>query len=201
MSDDSNPLAWMSPLADLASAVTAAVALWIAYRSIRLNSRSVETQERSLAAQEQHNRLSVKPVPFLAMADYEHLIRAKVINNGAGPLMVKSVRVIGAGKSETDVISWMPALPEGIFWTSFTSLLEDRGVLPGHELILINLEGDPDDPRFATFRDQCRHVLSELHVFVEYTDIYGTMFEPYQRKMNWFARDKGTRSKTSAQLS
>src|SRR5690349_8246791 len=69
----------LSAIAAIASAVAAIVAVKIAHRSVELS-------DKTLTAQETHNRLSVKPIPFVALADYPHMLRVKIANYGSGPL-------------------------------------------------------------------------------------------------------------------
>jgi hypothetical protein len=176
-----------SVVADVGSALTAVIAVVIAYWSVQLTNRAMREQET-------HNRLSVKPIPFLALADYEQRLRAKVTNDGSGPLIIKKIQVRDGKTTKQDLISWMPSPPPTIYWTNFTSLLTDRAMRPGEGLILLQLDGDPEDQAFLRFRDACRHQLEKLTVTVEYTDVYDTVYAPYSRAMDWFARSKGTRS-------
>ena len=185
----SNDFSWFSTAADLASAMTGVVALWVAYKSIKISSKSLEIQER-------HNQLTLKPIPFVSLADYEDMIRVKFTNDGAGPFIIKRVSVCLGNDSKNDLISWMDSPPEGIFWSSFTSLFQERALLPNNDIILLELNGDSGDRNFIKFRDDCRRKMSRLRIILEYTDIYNCKFKPYHRSLDWFARDKGTRENT-----
>ena len=78
-------------------------------------------------------------------------------------------------------MSWMPELPEHRSWTHFVGPVLDRGLLPGAEVTLLELDGAPWDDAFTSIRDKVRGCLSELTVVIDYTDGYGTAFKPYQR--------------------
>jgi hypothetical protein len=170
-------------LAAVANVLVAALALMVAGTSIICSIKSFSVQKK-------HNKLSVKPIPFIAVADYENAIWVKLVNNGSGPLIVNSTRVDGLDQSTESLIKQMPKLPLGLAWTSFTSGMKNRSVLPGNELFFIHLVGDPNDCVFATFRNECRLVISELTITIEYTDIYSDPFEPCSRELKWFARKK-----------
>jgi hypothetical protein len=174
-------------VAAIASAIAAVIAVRVAYRSVELS-------DKALAAQEKHNRLALKPIPFVALADFEHQLRIKVVNDGAGPLVVRKITVSNDFGQKADVISWMPPLPPGLCWSSFSILRAGRAILPNNGVILLQLDGDPGDEAFVVFRNVCRRVLAGLTVQVEYTDIYEGDFEAFERSMDWFARTKGTRA-------
>ena len=168
--------------AALGSFAAAALALVVA-------SVSIYYAVRGLSLQRDHNRLSVIPVPFLALADYENCIRVKVRNDGIGPLLVDKIDIVrGEVANEIEeLVSYMPKLPAGIYWRNFSSGYV-RSVRPGDELILLELEGDDANAAFHRFRDKCRKALSGLIVTVRYTNIYGDSFDPHTRDLSWFGR-------------
>lgn len=174
----------ISAIAAAGSAISAAVALVVAYWSVRLSSQALSSQER-------HNHLTVRPIPFVGLADFNYMTGVKVTNDGSGPLIIKCISVTDrTGASYPDVLSWMPPLPDGLHWSQFTSHIINRAVLPASELILLQLEGDPEEERFADFQKECRKVLAGLTVQFWYTDVYENIFAPYSREMNWFARER-----------
>jgi hypothetical protein len=174
----------ISALAAAGSAISAAVAVAVAYWSVRLSSKALSSQER-------HNHLTVRPVPFVGLADFDHMIGVKVTNDGSGPLIIKRIVVTDkTGTSYEDVVSWMPPLPDGIHWSQFTSHILDRALLPASALILLQLKGNSEEERFSDFQKECRKVLAGLTVQLWYTDVYENIFAPYSRQMDWFARER-----------
>ena len=177
----------ISAFADVASVVSALAAVVIGYFSIRLASRSL-----------MHNKLSARPIPQILFADYDNLLRVKIRNEGAGPLIIRAVSVSDGTESKDDVFSWMPVLPAGITWSNYSSIFADRTVLTGNELILLELDNRNKEfgaQKFNKFRDLCRAQLAPLTVCVTYTDVYDSRFEPRCRALDWFSREKGTRRK------
>lgn len=174
-------------LATVASAVIALAALIVSGVSLYIGLRA-------LALQRKHNVLSVKPLPEVSKADFENLLIVKINNNGPGPLIIKSVAVKDGSHTKESLIEWMPSLPTGMFWETFTERLNDRSVPPGGEIIVLQLGGDQSDTAFQEVRDDCRVALSRLKVLVEYTDIYGSNMPAYEKSLDWFGRHVATNS-------
>lgn len=160
--------------ATIATAFIALAAVFLSYRTVQL--------------QQTHNVLSVKPLPHVAVADYEERLTVRIDNNGPGPLIVNSVEVENGSQTKDSVIDWMPDLPTGIYWDTFLGKVNARSVPPGGQIILLQLNGDPSEPRFMEARDMCRAILSELTVVIKYTDIYGSKISTYRTDLSWFGR-------------
>ena len=133
--------------------------------------------------------LSVTPLPEVIPADYENSLRVRLRNNGAGPMIVRTVSVVKDGKSRSSIIAWMPGLPGGRPWNHFSSALTNRSLQPGSEINLLELTEYEKEEGFSVCRDMCREALSKLTVTVSYTDIYGTEFPPYIKSLEWFGRN------------
>ena len=172
-------LTYLTENPDSANAVIALVAVLVATLSIIVSWRALRHQVR-------HNKLSARPIPFLSLSNFQNQLRVRIVNDGIGPLIVKRVTISDGSRSEADVIAWMPRPPAGIAWSTYTRRLEDRSILPGTHLTLLQLDGDLSDAAFVDFRDECRRVLQTLEGVIEYTDIYGDAFPPYARKLDWF---------------
>jgi hypothetical protein len=79
-------------------------------------------------------------------------------------------------------------LPEQLSWKNFAAPIEDRSVLPGREIVLLESYGDPSNAVFKKARGRVRGVLSTLTVVVQYTDIYDSKFTAYTKQLSWFGR-------------
>jgi len=66
----------------------------------------------------------------------------------------------------------MPKLPDEIYWSDFHSDFYNLCISPNQEVIIIELEGNENDKKFSSFRDEVRRYLSELTLTIEYRDIY-----------------------------
>ena len=161
-----------------ASVVISGAALYVAWRTVHL--------------QHKHNALSVRPVPNVAAVDFENKQRVKLFNNGPGPLFVTQVRVSDGDATKDTIIEWMPDLQHPLAWSNFTGKLINRSIPSGGELTLLELQGDTKDARYCEARDDCRRKLSKLTVSIDFTDVYGTKFEQYDKPLSWFGRNVQT---------
>ena len=155
--------------------IVAAVSIGIAFYGVILQRRNT--------------LMSVRPLPYVSCADYEDLLWVKVRNDGVGPLLIKSVELKrgGALGEFPELVSYLPKLPKGLFWSKFSSGFV-RTVSVGSDLPLIELSLDPSNPVHARFRDACRNELRRIEVIVSYTDMHGSTFEPVSRNLDWFGR-------------
>ena len=142
----------------------------------------------ALAMQRKHNRLSVQPIPEITVADYEDSIRLRLRNNGTGPLLIKLISVTDGNITKPKLVSWMPTL-NGRAWNHFSTDLVGRSLQPGKFIPLIELTAHEGEQGFNTHRDNCRRVLQNLTVKVEYSDIYQSKFPCYEKKLTWFGRN------------
>jgi hypothetical protein len=146
---------------------------------------------RSSAAQRKHNRLSVRPLASVPVGDYENQVFVKLTNNGTGPMIIKSIRIINAPDPSRPLIDATPPLQPGVYWTQHVRDVVGRSIRPGGELVLLGLASKSRDSKFVLSRDQVRQALGRLEVHVEYTDIYGSTLPLYTRSLKSFHRAKG----------
>lgn len=169
----------------LASAVAAILALVVSGISIGISIWTAKIQRK-------HNELSVRPLAEVTVADYENSLHVKLRNNGSGPMIVTAVTVSDGKNSFPNLVEWMPLLPEGRPWNTFTHALRNRSLQPGGEIILIELTEYDEEQGFAKCRETVRTALAPLTVNVEYTDIYNTVLFPCKKPLSWFGRHNET---------
>jgi hypothetical protein len=172
------------------SAITASCALLVSFLSIVLTVWTLRVQRR-------HNFLSVTPIASIPINDYEDNIAVKVKNTGVGPLLIETFRATDGHEEKDDLISWMPSLPTGMYWSTFYDDIDGLCIPPGDEAVLLRLQGDPNDTRFIEARDSTRRALSALIVTVTYKDIYSRRMSSKTRNLSWFGRH--FREQTAAQ--
>lgn len=166
----------------LASAAAAVLALFVSCVSIWISVSSARSQRR-------HNELSVRPLAEITVADYEDSLRVKLRNNGSGPMIVLAVTVSDGANAHESLIDWMPALPQGRPWNTFTHALRRRTLQAGAEIVLLELTAHENEANFSVCRDRVRAALAPLTVNVEYKDIYETVMRPCQKPLSWFGRN------------
>lgn len=170
-------------VAAVASAVAATLALFVSALAVYVSHVTLKHQRR-------HNVLSVRPIPIVTVADYEDSVRVKIRNHGSGPMVVKQVQVGDGASTKESLVEWMPDLPVGTVWANFVGPVTDRGLLPGSEIVLLQLDGEEEDEVFAQARNSVRDTLARLTVVVDYTDIYESKFNRYTRDLTWFGRHR-----------
>ncbi len=140
-------------------------------------------------AQRKHMRLSVRPIAAIPVADFENRIGVFLQNKGLGPMRVRTLRVTDAeGVVHDDIVSHMPPLSPGIFWSNYYDSVDGATLEAGKFFQLLGLRGHPEDSAYCQSRDAARQKLSALVVRVEYEDLYGQPMEPKERRLSWFGR-------------
>ena len=179
----------MGRLIDLIKNYPAQINAFSAVCALFVSGLSIFFTIRTLRLQRIHNFKSLTPIANVLANDYENQLEVRIRNTGIGPLILKRFTASDGKQEKADIISWMPALPNGISWSDFSSYIEGHCIPPNQDVVMIQLSGDPEDMHFASFRDEVRRVLSVLTVTVEYNDIYDRRMPTEQRSLMWFARN------------
>lgn len=169
--------------AAVGSAVLAAIAIVLSFVSLYV-------AYAALKHQREHNRLSVRPLAYVTLGDYQNQLFVKLRNNGTGPLVIKNITVVGADDPTQPLIAAMPALLPKVSWTNFVEDCSGRSVPAGGELVLLDLSADSSasSGQFELSRDRVRLALGKLEVRAEYTDIYGSTLPVAKRSLKFFHR-------------
>jgi len=118
--------------------------------------------------------LSVKPIPDILTSDFENKIAVTLENNGTGPLIIKSFKACVGDKSKSNVIDWMPSIPDGYYWSNWLRNFEDCAIKPFESKILLEFKLNIEDEIQREIRDNIRNALSKVSIEFCYTDIYNT---------------------------
>lgn len=142
----------------------------------------------SLKARE-HNRLSVKPMPYISQPDYENRIAVVVYNYGTGPMLLQKA------EAETDnrvghLMDLIPLPPDHMFFSNFNRIVQPRPIRPGDQVNLLELSINENDPRAIAYRSELREALGDITLKLTYTDVYGSHFRIYSQKLDWFHRHR-----------
>jgi hypothetical protein len=175
----------------LIAAGGALFAAWIAWHSVLDQIASnKEAVMRQIASDKELARDTVRPLAYIAVGDYENWVFVKVVNNGTGPMIIKSITVNGAPeplyKALPNPSSW------GVYWRHFVEDTADRSVRAGGELVLVDLfynEKKMSKEKFVIARDEIRRALAGITVSVEYTNIYNENQPAAVRELKWFRRE------------
>lgn len=160
-----------------------------AFLALLVSTVSVFVSMHALAIQRKHNILSVRPLAEVMVADYENSIRIRLRNNGSGPLIILGLTVSDGSSTKESLVKWMPSLPTQRAWTTFSHVLKNQTLLPGDEIVLLELTEYDGENSFEKCRVIVREALSKLIVNVEYSDIYNTVLPPHKKPLSWYGRN------------
>ena len=176
--------------ANAANAFGALASAAAAFLALLVSGISVWISLRAMSAQQIHNELSVRPLAEVTVADYENSLRVKLRNNGTGPMIITGIEVSNGVSRKGCIVEWMPQLPTGRPWNTFSHELKDRTLQPGSEIVLLELTEHDGEKGFATCREAIRAALAPLTVTVSYTDIYNKPMPIRVKLLSWFGRHK-----------
>ena len=123
-----------------------------------------------------HNRLSVKPIGDILANNFEDKIDVILENKGTGPLIIKSFRAIVNNESKSNLIDWMPNLPNGFNWSNWLKDFEGTALKPLESITLLEFKLDFREEKQRKIRDNIRKALCKICIEFEYKDIYNNTF-------------------------
>jgi hypothetical protein len=131
---------------------------------------------------------TIRPLANIMVGDYEKHVFVKVVNNGAGSMIIKSITINNSPQPLNIALS--EALPKDIRWRHFTSGYAVRSVPAGREFVLVDLHSSTytgvNAGKFAGDRDLVRRELGNITVRVEYTDMYNKNQPASERTLDLF---------------
>ncbi len=142
-----------------------------------------------LNMQKRHNKKTVLPIAVINLADYNDLVRIRISNNGAGPLIFKSFRTRKMNSPESGKnypIEWMERVER---FNEYRKGLENHAMLPSDSLTLLEYKIDPDNTTEVKELEAIRTNLKELTLQVLYKNVYGDQFK-VERSFEWFGRTR-----------
>lgn len=162
-------------ITEVVLAITAIMAIVISTISFLLNIK--------------HNKNSVRPICSIYETNYENFISVSIANDGTGPLIIKNIKCFLKKKTDGDETikhssSLFGLLPQEMKELTFHRIFVDtkKLVIPAnrqkHLLCIM-----PEDEKIRT---KLRDCLKNITISVEYTDIYGSMFKPAEKKLIFF---------------
>jgi hypothetical protein len=123
-----------------------------------------------------HNCLSVKPIGDILANNFEDKIEVILENKGTGPLILKSFRAIVGYESKSNLIDWMPNLPDGFHWSNWLKDFEGSALKPFESISLLEFTLNFREEKQRVIRNNIRNSLTKVCIEFEYTDIYNNKF-------------------------
>lgn len=165
--------------------------LLIASLAIAISAFSVFISIRGLHIQRLHNFKSLRPICYISIMDYDDSLIIHARNFGVGPLIMQKLIVSDQqGNVKNNLIAWMPAVPEGLFWKEYFGNTENYYVItPGEKLPLLEIDIDIDNHVQVQFLYSVRNILKDLMIEIDYIDIYDNKMPTYSKELTWFGRN------------
>jgi hypothetical protein len=181
---------WLVANKDTANSIATISSASIALAAVILSIVSIWIARSTLKSQQAHNKLSVRPLAYIMIGDYEGRIFVKVCNHGTGPMIINSVTVIGATEPSKPLIQSMPLLGPKIAWTNFVENCSGRSVPVGGEIDLLDFTFQKGfcESEYQRASSQIRRILGDFEICVKFTDIYGSDLPLSQRSLKFFHR-------------
>ena len=173
--------------------ITTEPTLLIAALALLVSVISIFTSFYGLWLQRKHNRLSVRPIGNIGTRDGVNLLSISVVNNGTGPMIIKSVEISNdQGIKKNYPIDWIPQEDQSKI--SFWKDLEDVALSKGNGIELFNYSYDLNNKNLVQLnanvelREKLRSILKDLTIRIKYKDIYGKDQPEFSKKLDIFGR-------------
>jgi hypothetical protein len=151
---------------------TSEIALVVAIASILLSMYTAYLQRK-------HDILSVRPLGYIILLNYETNIGVKIVNYGVGPMNIIDLKVEDSNHNTTDtLIEYIENKMTGETWSDFVEEVVNRPLAPNNEIVLFLYKYDEEDSKdeFDIKRNKLRHILKGLKISLTYEDLYHNKF-------------------------
>ena len=138
-----------------------------------------------IISQRKHNRLSVRPVAYFTIGNYENDIYVKLRNYGTGPLVVGKLTV-AAEREYPNLIDATVSKVGPLIWSDFVENIEGRTIPGGEAIVLLRYRPRLENRNDIDDREKLRAALSKVSIQVEYKDIYGKKQDSVSRNLAAF---------------
>jgi hypothetical protein len=165
-------------LAAVASVTIAGLALVIAFASIIIGRSTLKNQIR-------HDKLSVKPVPFVALSK-ERGISAEIQNHGFGPFRINEFRIVRDGAELGNIVEILPEHPPQDVEVIFTTGMFERTIAANQSVTLFSVTIGRSHEALS-YLNQCKMNLQNAELIIGYTDIYDDRFDPHRKSFDWLS--------------
>jgi hypothetical protein len=133
----------------------------------------------ALFIQRRHYRLSLKPIGFIKIGNYEDDIYVKIINFGTGPLIIEKLVIEYETQKYNTLISLVKDKIDISVYRDFVEKIDGRTIPSNGEIVLLRFQDQDSDLNTTNLRS----VLSKTIITIEYRDIYGKKMQPYKRDL------------------
>ena len=136
--------------------------------------------------QKRHNIKSVMPILNILAEVTDNRMYIILENNGVGPAIINELvwkNRISSNSSLYDMIN--STFTNGFIFTTCSIGINKRALLPQRKIILFDYM-EREDSNFIREKEKMLEFISNLNLWVSYTDIYNSKFEKIDHKFDSF---------------
>lgn len=177
------PILLLQENQNLALAIGSLTSAWAAIVITIITIIAAYVAYKTSSEQRLHNKLTVRPMPEITIEHSDFSLCIKLVNHGFGPLLVKSFTSIniGSGRSGKSLVECVDL--NGGSWTHSCGGVDGRVILPGKEILLVELIMVQGDTMFSRTLEYAREHLSNVKISVSYSDVYDSQFPVYEKRI------------------
>lgn len=160
---------FLSKFSDLATAITAILALLISVAALRDSHKFSKLQR-------EHNVKSVKPIADVHAINYDDVIEITLLNKGIGPMLIKKISF----KKDESISESLDELLEYSVGSCGALVFNDSVVEINGEITIMKRSVDPSNQKDVDSADKLRKELSAVTILLQYEDVYGNKYDTQQ---------------------
>jgi hypothetical protein len=168
-------------LAAVGNAVVAALALVVAGLSIYFTAMGLSLQRK-------HNRLSVRPIPFIALSQHDG-IAIVLENHGLGPFKIDLFEIARSGVVLKNIVEILPENPPVGVTVTYTTGMWARTLPTTEKIEIVRVLITHVSDESIDYLNQCRSNLEDTEIKIGYSDMYNDAFEQYQKDLDWLCKN------------
>jgi hypothetical protein len=177
-------ISWLVANPDHTNAIAAVISAILAFVALIIAALSIYLAWRTLHNQVKHNKLSVRPVPFIALSKRDGF-SVQLENHGFGPLKIDLFEIIRSGSVLQNITSIIPEGPPVGVTVSFTTGMFERTIPANEHVEIMNVVIISANHDAISYMGQCKINLCDTKIRIGYSDMYGERFGVYEKDLSW----------------
>jgi hypothetical protein len=176
---------WLVGHPDQATAATALASTFIALVALAIAAISVGVSIKTVRMQTKHNSISIRPLPTAELNINLFDANLSIYNNGFGPIIVNRITISSKAGDFVDFKKIFSNVDRKKFRKFVGLNIEGKIINNSRPLLLISLKPILEDEiHDSEMRRIFIDKMSDVLFILEYTDLYGTRYKPYQKNFS-----------------
>jgi len=165
---------WANVVIALCALVVAIVAIFLTWKTLRNQIR--------------HNKLSVRPIPFIALSKRDGMAVA-LENHGFGPFRIDLFEIVRSGAVLQNIVEILPENPPPGVEVEFTTGMFQRTFPANEKINIFRVTINTPSSLALSYLNQVKLNIGDTIIKVGYSDIYDDKFDIHQKELSWLCRD------------